>query len=285
MKKKYSLHYLLLVFLFLAGCKETEVVPKKSTVPPISVHLTLGNPSNATSDQFNSNNYLMLKPQYAMSYSRDRGIPNWVSWYLGKDWLGSAPRQDDFRVDSALPTGWYRVGASAYTGTGFDRGHNIPSADRTKTLDDNSATFLMTNMIPQAPNHNRQTWANLEDYTRDLVAGGYEAYVVMGSYGGGGVGSNGAANTIDNGRVTVPKNIWKVILILPEGVDDVNRIDSGTRVIAINTQNINTISSDWGVYRTSVDAIEQATGYDLLSELPDQVENALEAKVDKGPTN
>jgi endonuclease G, mitochondrial len=32
----------------------------------------------------------------------------------------------------------------------------------------------MTNMIPQAPNHNRQTWANMEDYTRDFVRAGME---------------------------------------------------------------------------------------------------------------
>ena len=54
----------------------------------------------------------------------------------------------------------------------------------------------MTNMIPQAPQHNQQTWANLEDYTRDLVQAGQEVYVVMGSYGGGGAGSNGPKQTI-----------------------------------------------------------------------------------------
>ena len=75
----------------------------------------------------------MLKPQYALSYSRDRGTPNWVSGHLNKDWLGTADRQDDFRSDPALPEGWYRVTASSYTGSGFDRGHSTPSADRTRS--------------------------------------------------------------------------------------------------------------------------------------------------------
>ncbi|WP_262707477.1 DNA/RNA non-specific endonuclease [Rufibacter latericius] len=140
----------------------------------LSEHLTLGNPSNATADLNNPNNFLMEKPQYALSYSRDRGTPNWVSWYLSKDWIGGAPRQDDFRSDLSLPTNWYKVTASSYTGSGFDRGHNTPSADRSKTIEDSSATFLMTNMIPQAPNNNQQTWANLENYTRDLVQAGNE---------------------------------------------------------------------------------------------------------------
>jgi len=95
-----------------------------------------------------------------------------VSWHLGPADLGSAARQDDFRADTDLPSGWYQVKPSDYTGYGFDRGHNCPSADRTATLDDNSATFLMSNMMPQAPQNNQQTWGNLEDYYRKLVGQG-----------------------------------------------------------------------------------------------------------------
>jgi endonuclease G, mitochondrial len=78
--------------------------------------------------------------------------------------------------------------------------------------------------------------------------------------------------------------IWKVLIVLPEGGNDMSRINVNTRIIAVHTPNINSISSDWGIYRTKVDAIEQATGYDLLSALPEQVENVLESKVDTGPT-
>ncbi|WP_026461250.1 DNA/RNA non-specific endonuclease [Adhaeribacter aquaticus] len=275
---------LYLILILVVACKETEVAPTKTTDTPLSLHLTLGNPSNATIDVSNANNYLIEKPQYVLSYSKDRGTPNWVSWHVNKDWLGSAQRQDDFRADNTLPAGWYRVPATAYTGTGFDRGHNTPSADRTKTEQDNSATFLMTNMIPQAPTNNRETWENLESYTRRLVQAGNEVYVIMGNYGKGGLGSNGNAETIDQGRVTVPKQIWKVLVVLPEGDNDVSRITTSTRVIAVNTPNINTVGPDWGIYRTTVDAIERATGLDLLSELPDNIENALEAKADIGPT-
>ena len=106
----------------------------------------------------------------------------------------------------------------------------------------------------------------------------------MGSYGKGGKGSNGTAQTIDEGRITVPDHIWKVILVLPEGDDDLSRITAETRVIAVNTTNSNTVSSSWGRYRTTVDAIESATGYDLLSALPVEVQQVLEARADTGPT-
>lgn len=248
-------------------------------------HMAMGNPSGATNLISNENNYLMQKIQYTMSYNRSRATPNWVSWYLAPNWLGSAARQDDFRADATLPSGWYQVGATSYSGSGFDRGHNCPSADRTSSVADNSATFLMTNMIPQAPNNNQQTWANLENYGRTLVNQGYEVYIIMGSYGTGGTGSNGAATTINGGKVTVPSNVWKVLVVLPQGTNDVSRVSTSTRVIAVNTPNINTVSSSWGTYRTSVDAIEAATGYNILSNVPASIQATIEATVDNGPTN
>ena len=228
---------------------------------------------------------MLRKPQYALSYHRDRGIPNWVSWHLSPDWRGSAARQDDFRADATLPSGWYQVQSTSYTGSGFDRGHNCPSADRTSTVADNSATFLMTNMMPQAPRNNQQTWANLEDYTRTFLTAGNEVYVICGSYGRGGTGTNGYATTLDQGRVSVPARCWKVVLILPTGPDDAPRVSAGTRVIAIDTPNDNSVSTSWGTYRTSVDAIETATGLDILSAVSTAVQQTVEARVDNGPTS
>jgi endonuclease G, mitochondrial len=243
-------------------------------------NMLMGNPSNATTDVVNANNYLMDKGYYILSYSRDRGIPNWVSWHLQSSDIGSASRQDDFRSDPDLPPTFYHVSNTSYSGSGFDRGHNCPSADRSSSVAANSATFLMTNMIPQAPYNNQQTWANLEDYSRTLVQQGNELFIIMGNYGVGGTGSNGSANTINNGNVTVPSNIWKVIVVLPSGSNDLKRVTSSTRVIAVITPNINTISSNWKTYRTSIDAIENATGYDLLSNVPASVQQVLEATVD-----
>ncbi len=278
--------------LLLAACQKEAVAPTPTTpsVPvtptaPLSEHLTLGNPSGATADVAQPTNYLLAKPQYALSYHRDRGIPNWVSWHLSPDWRGSAARQDDFRPDVTLPAGWYQVQSSSYTGSGFDRGHLCPSADRTNTVADNSATFLMTNMMPQAPRNNQQTWANLEDYSRDQLATGNEVYVICGSYGRGGTGTNGYLTTLDQGRVTVPARCWKVVVILPTGTNDASRVTTGTRVIAIDTPNDNSISTTWGTYRTSVDAIEVATGLDLLSAVPATIQQTIEARTDNGPTS
>lgn len=245
-----------------------------------NTNLLMGNPSGAVASTSYPTNYLMDKTYFVESYNSTRGTPNWVSWYLGSTSLGSTDRTDAFAADATLPSGWYQVASTSYSGSGFDRGHNCPSADRTTTTAANTATFLMTNMIPQAPNNNQQTWANMENDIRALVTAGNECYVIMGSYGTGGTGSSGTATTIDNGHVTVPSNIWKVVVVLANGNNDLSRVTSSTRVIAVNTPNINTVSSTWKSYRVSVRSIEAATGYNLLSALPQSVQDAIETTVD-----
>lgn len=248
-----------------------------------SEHLTMGNPSNAVADVNQPTNYLLDKPQYAVGYHRDRGIPNWVSWHLDSTWLGSAPRQNDFRPDTTLPAGWYQVQATDYSGSGFDRGHHTPSADRTNTIPNNSATFLMTNMMPQAPDNNQGPWEQLESYSRTLVSQGNELYIIAGGAGTGGTGSNGGTtNTVANGHVTVPNVTWKVIMVLPAASgNDVARVTASTRCIAIimpNTQGIRT--NTWQQYRVSVDQVEALTGYDFFSNVPANVQAAIESTVD-----
>jgi endonuclease G len=246
--------------------------PTPTPTPTPSEHLTMGNPSNAVTNVLQPNNYLMEKPQYSMSYSRDNGGPNWVSWHLDSSWLGSAPRQDDFRTDTTLPTGWYRVQATDFSGSGFDRGHMCPSADRTITITANSATFLMTNMIPQLPANNQGVWATMESYSRTLVSQGNELYIISGGHG--------LQYFIANGRVAVPAQTWKVIIVLPVGSNDVSRVTTSTRTIAVVMPNSGSIGSDWRAYRVSVDQVEAITGFDFFSNVPSAIQNVIEGQVD-----
>lgn len=242
-------------------------------------NLLFGNPSNATA--LNTDNFLIDQSYYVQSYSSTRGTPNWVSWHLDpSNFTGASDRLNNFAGFTGLPQSAFLVQSNSYSGSGFDRGHNIPSGDRTSSTNANSSTFLMSNMVPQAPRNNQQTWNNLESYLRTKVLEGNEVYIIMGSYGSGGTGSNGAASTIAGGKVTVPSNIWKVAVIIPTGNGDLSRVSATTRVIAVNTPNINTIDTDWKKYRVSVRNIEAATGYDLLSGLPVPIQDAIETKVD-----
>lgn len=243
-------------------------------------HLYFGNPSNAEPKADSVNNYFMRKSYYTLSYSRDRGTPNWVSWHLYSNDIGNVTRQDDFRPDNTLPSGWFQVQENSYSQSGFDRGHNVPSGDRTNAVAANSSTFLMTNMIPQAPYHNQVVWSIMEDSLRQLVGQGYELYITMGSYGTGGTGSSGYTTTINGGSITVPSNIYKIAVIIPDGSSDSSRVNTGTRVIAVDIPNNNTLNSNWKNYRVSVDAIETATGLDFLKRLPPSLQSVIEAQVD-----
>jgi len=229
-----------------------------------SEHLTFGNPSNAGKN--NPDNWLIERSQYALSYSQSRNVLNWASWRVDDRWLGRTDRQDDFRPDGGLPKGFYQATPGEYRRSGYDRGHMVPSGDRTDTSQDNSATFLMTNIFPQASENNRGPWKELEQYGRDLIyQEGKALYIIGGAYG----------SQKKVGRVTVPGRVWKVIVVLDDVDDD---IDREAEVIAVDMPNSDRIEADWQTYRTTVDRIEIATGYDLLSEVPEGIQSAIESR-------
>ncbi len=251
--------------------KPLSPAPSVKPQPLTSVHLLLGNPSGATASVTNVNNYLMVKPQYALSYSNSKGTPNWVSWQLNQSWLGSIDRQNNFRPDGTLPTEFSRVTPTIYAGSGYDKGHVAPSADRTKSIEDNAATFLMTNMMPQTPDNNRNTWESLESYSRELVRQSKELYIIAGP-----VGDRGKLK----GKVTIPTSTWKVVVILDSRGAGLNGVTKNTRVLAVNIPNEQEINNDWRAYKVSVDELEKLTGYDFISNVSPNIQAVIESKVD-----
>ena len=227
------------------------------------------------SEVANENNYLMQKPQYTLSYNRQKATPNWVAWRLDSSWLGTAQRQDDYRPDPALPAGWYQVVDADYSGSGYTRGHMTPSGDRTRSISDNSATFLMTNFVPQTADNNSGPWEEFETYCRDLANQGNEIYIFS-----GGLGSLG---TIAQGRVTVPQYTWKVVLVLPNGENDLGRVNKGTRAFGLIVPNFSplNINAPWRDFRVTVDKVETLTGYDFFSQLGAMTEFLIEQRRDR----
>ena len=236
--------------------------------------LLLGNPSNATPDVANENNYLITRPQYSLSHNRSKATPNWVAWRLDSNWLGSTPRQDDFRPDTSLPTGWYQVLDTDYSGSGYDRGHMCPSGDRTNSVANNSATFLMTNFVPQLPANNQGSWEEFESYCRTLAGQGNEIYIVSGP-----VGNRG---TIANGRIVVPQYTWKVVLVLPNGTNDLQRITRATRAFGIVVPNFTPldINAPWRNFRVTVNEVENLTGFNFFSNIPKNTQEIIERRHD-----
>ncbi|MBV9241153.1 MAG: DNA/RNA non-specific endonuclease, partial [Acidobacteria bacterium] len=262
----------------------TNTDPSRATP---AEHEVMGNPDGSSNTD--NDHWLIERPQYVESYNCSKGIPNWVEWHLDNTWTGSVTRQNNYRADTAppLPTSnCYIVQGNDYSGSGFDRGHNVPSADRQDTIADNSSTFLMPNFIPQAPNNNQITWNNMEDYIRTQIqSGANEAYIWMGNAGQGGVGSNSTAvvNTVANGHVVVPAYVWKVVMILPTGGSDLSRVDTNTRVFAALTPNVQSgsgLNGNWQTYICPVSKIEQLTGLNFFPNVPTATAAVLKSKID-----
>src|SRR5262245_36944195 len=92
-----------------------------------------------------------------------------------------------------------------------------PAGDRSSGREDMDATFVMTNIVPQAPNCNQRGWERLEAYCRDLTRDGHVLFISCGPHGQGGEGRDGVKQEIGKGRIEiiVPKQLWKVVLVLP----------------------------------------------------------------------
>ena len=81
--------------------------------------------------------------------------------------LPKAKRLNNFRADLRIP-GRFRASLDDFKGSGFDRGHLVPSANHNFGDIVNSETFLLSNMSPQHDEFNRKIWAELESAVRQL---------------------------------------------------------------------------------------------------------------------
>ena len=209
-----------------------------------------------------------------LSYNSKTHTANWVSWQLNRSWIGTTDRKNDFRPDDALPATWYKVRPNDYSGSGYDRGHIAPSADRTRNESDNSSTFLMSNMMPQSPELNRGVWGDLEEYCRQLVQQGKELYIIAGP-----VGSQGSIGKKE--KIAVPAKTWKVIVVLDRPGLGLQGVTANTRAIAVEMPNDATVKGKgWKSFRVSVRQVERETGLNFLSNVSPQVQQVIEIKVD-----
>jgi endonuclease G, mitochondrial len=248
------------------GLLKNQPPPKPGTP---AENMALGNPDGATSQPSRTTNFLVVRKQLALSYNDDRRYPNWVSWKLDADDIGSTPR-GQFHPDDDLP--FRPVTPGDYTNSGFDRGHNCPSKDRSASKDDNDAVFSMANMTPQLHEMNAGPWERLESYTRTLVQQrGMTCYVVCGH-----VGEQGRTR----GGVAIPMEGWKVVVAVPRG----KPIDASARVIAVQIPNDDPrIERDpWEKYIVTPAELEQAIQLPVFSALPPDLANVLRNKRDKG---
>ena len=250
-------------------------VPTASTTALYVGNTEFGEPADGDA----SDDFILRHDQYTASYNINRGTPNWVSYELDPTHFGPEDRCECFTFDPALPASFPRyttadyTGAGAFAGFGIDRGHMARSFDRTSASLDNAFTFYFSNIVPQAADLNQGPWAILENFLGDLVRSqGKEVYIITGPAGN-------AGTLKGEGKIVIPTSTWKVAVILPHdrGLADVHSYQD-VEVIAVNMPNQPGVRNvPWETYKTTVDALEALSGYDLLALLPDAVEIAVES--------
>jgi endonuclease G, mitochondrial len=252
-----------------------EAAPSRVAIPgtggaALSVHTALGVPEAASTTD--PRHYLLVKRQYVTSFDSTRKNPRWTSWEVTPAWLGNTPRSPGFKIDTQLPATIPQAKDADYRGSGYQRGHICPSADRTKSREDNEATFLFTNVVPQTGASNMGPWASLEDKERVLARSGQHVSITVGSI------YRGQA-TIGDG-VAIPSSMFKIVVATRTPHPGPSDIDATARVIAVEIPNTDAVAGSYHAYRTTFARLEEETGFRFLSDVPAAVHDALASQVD-----
>lgn len=189
----------------------------------------------------NTNNVpevLISRDVYLLSINPQKRLLNWAAWKIEASDMGTVGRSNKFNQDPDLETylsarDQHAVQKDDYLGSCFDRGHQVPSADRTTTLPLNELTFLMSNMIPQTAFLNRGMWAHLEHYSRELVRSeGKKVYIISGPIYDEDFGAIGK-----NGDIPVPSKNFKILIYVNKD-QDINDQNVKPDIIAVVMPNI-----------------------------------------------
>jgi endonuclease G len=269
----------LLSLLLAAGCNTPNGIDPGQQEPPGNPNIRFGMPAPAAAERDSRDAYLLDRPQYVLSYNAEKRTANWVCWRLRKEDIGNVAR-GSFEPDPDLPKGFGHVVSHSYDDSGFDRGHMCPAKDRSATKEDSIAVFYLTNIVPQAPNCNRQAWERMEDYCRRLARQGKVLYIACGPWGAGGEGTKGRVNQIRKGRnaIVVPSKLWKVVLVLPDEDAQPRR---NSRVIAVIIPNRQSVGYDWGKYRVTAKDVEELTGFNFFGTVPEETRRVLVNHMDE----
>jgi endonuclease G len=222
-------------------------------------HLKLGKPERKEQ--------LLSRKGFVVLHDNQRKIPLWAAYHLTPDYLKNPrPRlpASAFAADRDLLEGG-RAELSDYRKSGFDRGHMVPSADMRRADDVQKESFLLSNISPQNSNLNRHAWADLEEQVRDWVRESEEAYIYVGTV------PSCTVKTIGNNRVLVPVCFFKIVA---------RKLEGKWHAIGFVAENENQPGEarDWIM---PIRDIELMTGFDFLSALPRDEQNALETRAPK----
>lgn len=214
---------------------------------------------------------------YSLEWDGDLRANRWTCYELhAGNTLNNVSRQDNFRQDPEVPS-QYQTTLSDYKGSGFSRGHLCPSGDRLCSQEQNGQTFYLTNMQPQWQRHNGGLWQQLETYVRNVADNFDTLYVVKAAtidqpsqvYTTAEVA---AQNSSFDG--VVPRYFYMALLGYRKSANQYTAMGIWTV-----HENRSVSLSSVADYAITIDELEKRTGIDFFCNLPDNIEQAVESKV------
>ena len=212
---------------------------------------------------------------YSFYWDYDHKVSLWVAYPLNPWNIGTyRKRTDAWSYDPLLPEDKQAYIGSAYGG-GWSRGHQIPSADRLGTYDNNAMTFYSTNMTPQDYEFNGGIWAKLEGSVRNLCKKSDTLYVVTGCV----LGSNPSMIRDRKGKtIAVPVAYYKALLFYSKKSSLAKYSHySGCGVYMEHSSKLAGSPKD---YTMTIKELEQKTGIDFFANLPSIVGKDVAEKIE-----
>jgi len=205
---------------------------------------------------------VIRRAAYTLQYNSKHRQPDWVMYQLTRARAeGTLAAPENWRADKE--TGANPVQPSDLQGSGYDRGLIVPAGDLRWSKAAAADAYLMSNVSPMKSAFRRGLWAELEKLTRQWAVQNEEVYVIAGPV----LKEN--LPKVGKSGISAPEYFFKVIL---------DNREPDLKAIAFILPNEST-KQPLMSYAASIDKVEEATSLNLFPGLPDQVENALESKV------
>ena len=182
------------------------VLPARARTLPCPEDFAGGQPPALLNPRLGTGTRLLCYQAFAVLHSAVTRTALWSAEHLTAERVEAArqlPRQGRFHAESRLPPG-ERANLADYARSGYDRGHLSPNGDMA-TPESQQESFSLANMIPQAPQLNRNLWAAIEEAARKLARQDDSLYVVTGP------AFQGAQIQQLRGRVLVPTSVYKAV--------------------------------------------------------------------------
>ena len=222
---------------------------------------------------------------FTICFDREHKLATWVAYPLHKSHIGSSGRTEDWQYGPGIPEQYQPNLSKSYTGN-YDRGHQIPSGDRTGSKEMNRPTFYYSNMTPQASQFNQGGWATLENDVRSEICSD-TLYVVTGALFLTSNDSSIAKQTTDKSGKTcpIPSHYYKVLLRTKSGntgkaIKDITNA-SELKAIAILIKHKSTCNIQNSDY-IPIKELERQSGYTFFPALNDAIEDEVKSQCNPG---